>query len=314
MDAAAPLEHDLKHFLQWAGMLLIIVPAAALSEMHVVVIEGLGGEPRYTDEFGEQVAAIESAAQSLTANERIRVFRANEVARDEVLRYFDKLQSGISGSDQVAVYLIGHGSYDDHEYKFNIQGPDLTGEDITGMLDSLPSTSQLLVNTSSASGAIADLAESDNRMLILATRSGVERHATRFGNYFAAALNDPTADLDKNRIVSAAEAFSFAERQVDDYFQRNGQLATEHPRMEGDRGHRFGVARLGTTRPGTADAVLSELVAERDTLNARIDALRLEQDNLTPEDYRSQLLRNMIELAETEEAIEARQRELGLDE
>ena len=314
MDAAAPLEHDLKHFLQWIGMSLIIVPAAALSEMHVVVIEGLGGEPRYTDEFGEQVAAIENAAQSLTANDRIRVFRANEVARDEVLHYFDKLQSGMSGSDQVAVYLIGHGSYDDHEYKFNIQGPDLTGEDIATMLDSLPSNSQLLVNTSSASGAIVDLAESDNRMLILATRSGVERHATRFGNYFAAALNDPTADLDKNRIVSAAEAFSFAERQVDDYFERNGQLATEHPRMEGDRGDRFGVARLGTTRPGTADAVLSELVAERDALNARIDALRLEQDNLTPENYRSQLLRNMIELAETEEAIEARQRELGLDQ
>ena len=303
----------MKYFLQSIGMLLIIVPAAALSEMHVVVIEGLGGEPRYTDEFGEQVAAIENAAQSLTANDRIRVFRANEVARDEVLRYFDKLQSGISGSDQVAVYLIGHGSYDDHEYKFNIQGPDLTGEDIAGMLDSLPSTSQLLVNTSSASGAIADLAESDNRMLILATRSGAERHATRFGNYFAAALNDPTADLDKNRIVSAAEAFSFAERQVDDYFERNGQLATEHPRMEGDRADRFGVARLGTARPGTDDAVLSELNAERDALNARIDALRLEQENLTPEDYRSQLLQNMVELAETEEAIEARQRDLGLD-
>jgi hypothetical protein len=313
VDAAPPLEHDLKFVLKVIGTLLIIVPAAALAEMHVVVIEGLGGEPRYTAEFGEQVAAIESAAQSLTANERIRVFRANEVARDAVLRYFENLQSGISGSDQVALYLIGHGSYDDHEYKFNIQGPDLTGEDIAGMLDSLPSSIQLLVNTSSASGAIADLAKSDNRMLILATRSGVERHATRFGNYFAAALHDPTADLDKNRIVSAAEAFSFAERQVDDYFERNGQLATEHPRMEGDRADRFGVARLGSARPGTDDTVLSELVAERDALNARIDALRLEQENLSTEEYRSQLLRNMVELAETEEAIEARQRELGLE-
>ena len=304
----------MKYFLKAIGMLLIILPAAALSEMHVVVIEGLGGETRYSTAFGEQVAAIESAAQSMTANERIRVFRADEVARDTVLRYFENLQSDVEGGDQVAVYLIGHGSYDDHEYKFNIQGPDLTGEDIAGMLDSLPSTSQLLVNTSSASGAIADLAKNENRMLILATRSGVERHATRFGTYFAAALNDPTADLDKNQIVSAAEAFSFAERQVDDYFERNGQLATEHPRMEGERADRFGVARLGTSRPGTDDAVLTELIAERNAQNARIDALRLEQENLSPEDYRSQLIRNMVELAETEEAIEARQRELELDQ
>ena len=313
MDAAAPLEHDLNCLGESIGMLLIVVPAAALAEMHVVVIEGLGGEPRYAEQFAEQVAAIESAAHSLTGDNRIRVFRADEASRDAVLQYFAILRTDVSSSDQVALYLIGHGSYDDHEYKFNIQGPDLTGEDIAGMLDGLPSTSQLLVNTSSASGAIADLAENDNRMLILATRSGVERHATRFGNYFAAALNDPTADIDKNQVVSAAEAFSFAERQVDDYFERNGQLATEHARMEGDRANRFSLARLGGVRPSTDDSVLTGLISERDALNARIESLRLDQENMTPEDYRSELLRNMIGLAETEEAIEEREKELGVE-
>ncbi len=303
----------MKFFRKSIGVLLLILPAAAFPEMHVIVVEGLGGEPRYTEQFGEQVTAIESAALGLTGRKRIRVFPADEVSRDEVLQFFDQLKTGISGNDQVALYLIGHGSYDDHEYKFNIRGPDLTGEDIAGMLNSLPGSSQLLVNTSSASGALADLAASDNRMLILATRSGAERHATRFGHYFAAALSDPTADLDKNRIVSAAEAFSFAERQVDDYFERNGQLATEHPRMEGDRADRFSVARLGRVRPSTDDSVLVDLIAERDALNAKIDALRLEQEHITPEDYRSQLLQNMIGLAETEEAIEKREQELGLD-
>ena len=303
----------MKFFRKSIGVLLFILPAAAFPEMHVIVVEGLGGEPRYTEQFGEQVAAIESAALGLTGNQRIRVFRADEVSRDKVLQFFDQLKTDISGSDQVALYLIGHGSYDDHEYKFNIRGPDLTGEDIAGMLNSLPSTSQLLVNTSSASGALADLAANHNRMLILATRSGAERHATRFGHYFVAALSDPTADLDKNRIVSAAEAFSFAERQVDDYFERNGQLATEHPRMEGGRADRFSVARLGRVRPSNDDSVLVDLIAERDALNAKIDALRLEQEHMTPQDYRSLLLQNMIELAETEEALEERERELGID-
>jgi len=313
MVAAAPLEHDLKYFRKSIAVMLIVLPAAAFPEMHVVVVEGLGGEPRYTEQFGEQVAAIETAALGLTANKRVRIFHADEVSRDGVLQFFEELKTGISASDQVALYLIGHGSYDDHEYKFNIQGPDLTGEDIAGMLNSLPSTSQLLVNTSSASGAIADLAGNDNRMLILATRSGVERHATRFGHFFAAALSDPTADIDKNRVVSAAEAFGFAERQVDDYFERNGQLATEHPRMEGDRADRFGVARLGRVRPGTDDRMLGDLIAERDAINAKIEALRLEQERMTPQEYRSQLLQNMIGLAETEEAIEEREKELGLE-
>ena len=314
MVAATPLEHDLNFLRRPIGVLLLVLPVAALPDLHVVVIEGLGGEARYSEQFADQVEAIVNASQGLTADRHIRVFRADDVARDAVLDYFGELESDVSETDQVALYLVGHGSYDDHEYKFNIAGPDLTGEDIAGMLDKLPSTSQLLVNLSSASGAIADLARSDKRMLILATRSGIERHATRFGNYFTAALNDPTADIDKNRIISAAEAFSFAERQVADYFERNGQLATEHPRMEGERADRFGVARLGGPRAKSDDRVLNELIAERDALNARIDSLRLEQESLAPDDYRSQLLRNMVELAETEEAIEARRRELGLDQ
>ena len=301
----------MKFFRKLSAGILLGAPCAAIAAMHVVVVEGLGGEARYVEQFAEQVAALESAAQSLTDVSQIHVFRADDVSRDKVLQHFAGLKSGIANSDQVALFLVGHGSYDDHEYKFNIPGPDLTGEDIAGMLNDLPSTSQLLVNTSSASGAIAELAAHENRMLILATKSGVERHATRFGGYFAAALQDPSADLDKNQIISAAEAFSLAERQVDDYFERNGQLATEHPRLEGDRADRFSVARLGEARSETADSVLAGLIAERDEINGMIDSLRLEQGNMTPENYRSALLRHMVRLAETEEAIEEREAELG---
>ena len=311
MAVASSLEHDLNYSSKLVAGLLFCAPFTAFSAMHVIVVEGLGGEARYVEQFAEQVAALESAAKSLTDENQIRIFRVDDVSRDEVLQYFDGLKSDTVDSDQVALFLIGHGSYDDHEYKFNIPGPDLTGEDIAEILNDLPSTSQLLVNTSSASGAIAELAANENRMLILATKSGVERHATRFGGYFAAALQDPSADIDKNQIISAAEAFSFAERQVDDYFERNGQLATEHPRLEGDRADRFSVARLGGERRETADSVLSELIAERDEINEMIDSLRLEQENMTPENYRSALLRHMVRLAETEEAIEVREAELG---
>lgn len=312
MVVTTTLEHDLNSLRKVIGLSLLLVPAIGLAELHVVVIEGLGGEPRYAEQFAAQVTALEGAALSLGASERIRVFRANDVSRDGVLQYFADLGSRVVADDQVALYLIGHGSYDDHDYKFNIPGPDLTGEDIAGMLDALAANSQLLVNTSSASGALAETLANENRMLILATRSGVERHATRFGNYFAAALTDPAADIDKNEIVSAAEAFAFAERQVDDYFERAGQLATEHPRLEGERADRFSVARLGASRPTRDDAVLRELVVKRDELNSQVAALRLDQDSMSAEDYRSQLLQNMIELAEAEEAIEQRERELDV--
>jgi hypothetical protein len=313
MVVTSSLGHDLKTLLKICGALLMVTPGLTNAALNVVIIEGLAGDEKYSQQFDEQVTAIARASKTMTADNRIRIFRAAAVSRQAVLDYFMTLRSEITANDQIAVYLIGHGSYDEFEYKFNIAGPDLTGDDLASILNDLPSTNQLLINTSSASGAIADVLQNDNRTLILATRSGVERHATQFGNYFAAALGDSSADLDKNQVVSAAEAFRFAERQVDDHFERDGMLATEHPRMEGSRADRFGLARLGAMRLSSDDSELRELLASRTALNAQIDELRLSRDRMSAEDYQSELLQKMLELAQAEEAIEVRETELGIE-
>lgn len=293
-----------------ACTLLVSVPASA--ELYAVIVEGLGGNEEYSSQFADQVAMIESASTSMTGDDNVRVFRAQDASRDAVLAHLDTLARQADATDQFAIYLIGHGSYDDHEYKFNIAGPDLTDADLRDAMANLPGSNQLLVNTSSASGAIAEMLASDDRLLVLATRSGVERHATRFGNYFVAALHDASADLDKNEIVSVTEAFQFADRQVSDYFERNDRLATEHARMEGERGDRFGIARLSARRQVTNDSELQNMTDDRDALNGAIDELRLARDRMTPEEYQRQLLQKMVELATLEDRIEARERALGM--
>jgi cell division protein FtsB len=161
---------------------------------------------------------------------------------------------------------------------------------------------------------MVDLVTSEDRIVVLATRSGAERHATRFGDYFAIALGDPSADIDKNQRISVEEAFDFAERQVSDYFERNDQLATEHARLEGQRAERMALARLGGAQPNVVDTALGELIADRDALNAEIDTLRLGRDDMPRTDYQSALLERMLELARVEDAIEARQEELDANE
>lgn len=297
------------------GIALAFAVSLAHAERHVVIVEGLGGESRYAEQFALQVAAIETAAKTLTASDRIRTFRAAEATREAILDYFGTLGSVLTADDQVTVFLIGHGSYDEFDYKFNIKGPDLTGRDIAAVLETLPAGQQLLVNTSSSSGAIAEMLQNDNRLLIFATRSGAERHATRFGAHFAAALDDAEADTDKNQIITVREAFDYAARRVSDYFERNAQLSTEHARIEGARADRFALARLGAARanPG-GDRELAELITARESLNADIDALRLSRDQMSPEDYRARLLEQMLELARVEEAIEQHEQEIDGDE
>jgi len=291
------------------AVMLMFLPLLAAAELQVVIIEGLGGEPRYAEQFAEQVSAIESAAGGLTSSERVSVFRSGEFTRDSLIAFFTQLENRMRSDDRLAVYLVGHGSYDDHEYKFNIAGPDITDGDLADMLDGVAG-GQLVVNTSSSSGATLDRLKGDERILILATRSGAERHATRFGNYFAAALSEPSADLDKNRVVTAEEAFGFAERQVADFYERNGQLATEHPRLEGEQAARFSLARLGAAPQVTSDSQMRVLLARRDALNAEIEDLRLRRDSMAPDEYQAELLNHMFELATLEEEIEQRETEL----
>ena len=297
-------------FVALVAAVIGLAPGVAAAAYYVVVLEGLGGNDIYAAQFADQVASIEDAARGLAGDGDVRIFRSGAYTREDVMAHFSDLAASVSSDDRLALFLIGHGSYDDHEYKFNISGPDITDTDLVDMLDGLSGVSQLVVNTSSASGATVARLTADNRTLILATRSGAERHATRFGHYFATALFDASADLDKNSLVTAEEAFRFAERQVSDYFERNGQLATEHPRLEGTQAGRFSLARLGARRTVRADAELERLIESRDQLNADIDALRLQRDSMAADDYQSQLLERMLELATLEEQIERREGEL----
>ena len=286
---------------------VLLTPAAAVAGMHALVVEGLAGDSAYAEQFERQSRTIAEALESMTDAGSTELLRGGDASREAVLERLGGLQQELDASDQFVLVLLGHGSYDDVEYKFNLPGPDLTGEDIVAALDALPAGTQVLVNTSSASGAMAEMAPADGRIIILATRSGVERHATRFGGYFAAALSDGAADTDKNSRISVAEAFRYAERQVTDYYERNDQLATEHPVIDGGPADRVALARLGGARPAVADSALAELVAERAALNAEIEALRLARDDIPATDYQSALLDRMLELARLEDAIEARQ-------
>ena len=292
-------------------LLALLLPMSLQAELQVVVLEGLGGAAQYEAQFESQVEAIEIASGALTTSARIRSFRAGDFDREDVLGFFAELAGDLSADDRLAIFMVGHGSFDDHEYKFNIAGPDITDTDLQEILDSGTAGHVLLVNMSSASGATADRLKGDDRTLILATRSGAERHATRFGGYFIAALSDPSADLDKNNIITADEAHDFASRQVSDFFERSGRLATEHSRVEGGQAARFSLARLGSQRPAVSDPELDRLVAERDAMNADIDELRLRRADMAPDAYQAELLNRMLELATLEEDIERREAELS---
>jgi len=286
------------------GFILLLLPMVVAAELHVVAVEGLGGTEEYTQRFSEEVAELKLAAESVTTTEYLRVFAGEEATDENILAHFEALAAIVNADDRVVIYLIGHGSYDGYEYKFNLPGPDLTGEQLVELLDALPSNNQLLVNTSSASGATLERLTDDTRVVITATRSGSERNATRFGSSFVAALADPAADINKNNAISAQEAFDYAARQVTDYFEFHGQLATEHPQLKGERAARFTLARLEVPEPAGDDPELGLLFEQRDQIDGHIEELQLRKDELSTDEYYTQLQQLLLELARVGDRID----------
>jgi hypothetical protein len=279
----------------------------AHAELYYLIVGGLGGDPLYAEQFAAVTQSMATAARRSTGDDnRVVVLSGESATREAVLAALNDLAAKTQASDRLAVFLIGHGSYDGTQYKFNLTGPDMDGAELLELLSAIPAGTQLVVNMTSASGAVREDWAVDGRSVITATRSGAERNATRFAVHWAEALSSEEADTDKDGIISAQEAFDFASSMVAESFESDGALATEHPEIEGDGAARFDVARLTARRNDTPE--LAELNKQLSGIEDQIAALRQRRDELG-DDYFPQLQALLVQLSLVQEKIDAAEAE-----
>ena len=291
----------------WLALVVGAVFAApARADLYYLVVGGLGGEPKYQEQFDKATTEIAAVARRTTGNDRVLVLQGESATRAAVVKAFESLRMRTKPADSVAVVLVGHGSFDGDTYKFNLPGPDIDGAELKRLLGALPAKSQLVVDTTSASGAVLDWAN-DSRLVIAATRSGFERNATRFPGLFAAALAEGAADINKNGIITAQEAFDYASRSVADSFTKQGTLATEHPQMKGGGAARFTVARLGAAPSAPSNPEVAALTTERERLDGEIETLKERREQMPADTYLDQLQKLLVQLAEVQGKIDAAQ-------
>ena len=149
--------------------------------------------------------------------------------------------------DLLFIVLIGHGTFDGVDAKFNLVGAG-SGVGASGPRSStaFPAGSwssthrRPAFRSSSASPASAAI-------VITATDSVAQRFDTVFPDYFIKALADDAADLDKNGRISIWEAFAAASGGVRRHYQQRGQLATERALLD-DNGDGVGRDAGGSRR------------------------------------------------------------------
>src|SRR5262245_36497627 len=213
-----------------------VVPAqkkAIDANKFAVIIDGPGGEQAYTQQFEEWTGQLRSALTEKFGfdGKNIRVLSEKTTPRataEEVRKTFTELKSRLDANNVLFVFLIGHGSFDGKEAKFNLVGPDLSASEYNVLLSSLPTRRVVVFNMASASGEFMKSLAAKGRIVVTATRSGQETNATRFTGFFINALNAKDADTDQDGHISVLEAFVYANRLTEDFSKRAGRLASEH--------------------------------------------------------------------------------------
>ncbi len=284
-----------------------------------VTLSGLGGEPDYDQRFKMWTEDIDTSLKR--AGNETNVITMLAPTREQVRARLNELSRQAKPSDAVVLMLIGHGSYDGIDYKFNLPGPDITGGELAALLDRIPATRQLVVNMTSSSGGSIEALRRPDRIVICATKTGTEKNATVFARYWADALRDPAADADKNESVSALEAFRFAQRKTTEFFDTQKRLATEHAVLEdtgkgdgernpspengeGKLAGTFAVVRLGANAAAARDPAKRSLLDRKEQLEQAIDKLKYDKAAMPAELYKTQLTQLLLELAKIQEALD----------
>ena len=302
-----------------ACLLLFALPAWAGT--YVVTIAGLGGEPDYEQRFEGNAKDIERVFTSEGDQFHAVTLYGAEATKDKLTAALQQVASQAKPDDDFVLILIGHGSFDGFEYKFNLVGPDISADDLAALCDKIPSKRQLIVNTTSASGGSLIPLQKPGRAVVMATKSGTERNATIFARYFAEALQDPAADTNKDDSISALEAFVYAAKKTANFYDSEQQLATEHAQFEdtgkGDAAREaspltaeglmlssFTLVRLGTERAAANDPAKQALLAQKEDLEQKIDELKYRKAAMDENDYKQQLTGYLVQLAKVQEQLD----------
>ena len=285
--------------LTFAALLLC---SSAFGRTYYLTVAGLGGEPDYEQRFSAQAQEVQKL---LTGDDvSVQTLQGAAATKQAIRTAVESIGKQVKAEDSFVLMLIGHGSFDGQDYKFNIPGPDLTSTELAGMLDRVPTTKQLIVNGTSSSGASVHALQRPNRTVVTATKTGTEKNATVFPRYWLEALRDPAADTDKNEVVSALEAFKFAELKTKQFYETNKRIATEHPTLDGTEAQRFALLRLGSVQMAANDPAKRALLDKREQLEVQIDQLKVQKAAMPTNEYKQQLQKLLLELARTQAELD----------
>lgn len=321
-----------------AALALLTGAGAARAQTHLVIVSGLGGEKKYSDEFRSLSQSLADAAVKRFGIARADVlwfgedsasrqpYFSGQSTKVNVERALSQLAAKAASGDRIVLVLIGHGSGDGANSKISIPGPDLSAADFARLLGAFKSQQVAFIDMTSASGDMLPLLSAPNRVVITATKSSFERNESHFAQFFVDALTKDGADTDKDGRVSLLEAFTYATAETKRLYETDSRLQTEHAQLD-DAGAKTGVsdpdgrttgllarrffldgghvASASGAAGGANDPRLAALYKDKFALEDQINQLRGKKSSMTEDAYYDALEGLLVQLARKAKSIRA---------
>ena len=300
-------------------MLVILWGSAGmlLAGQTVVAVVGAGGEEEFQKQFAQWAEQWEKAAK--TGEAEFFAVGVDQGETNDVARLQERLAKLSNDGEPLWLVLLGHGTFDGKEAKFNLRGPDFSASELAKWLQ--PFTRPLvIINTASSSAPFLNTLSRSNRVIITATRSGHEQNFARLGKFLSEAIGSAEADLDKDGQTSVLEAFVSAARQTADFYKDEGRLATEHALLD-DNGDGLGTQadwfrgvravkkpekggldglrahQLHLVRNDQEKKLAPEVRLRRDEIELAVSKLREAKATMKEDEYYKQLEPLLVEMA-----------------
>src|SRR5580698_38047 len=102
----------------------VLVPALH-AETFYLTVAGLGGAPEYDQRFSGWAKDIDKLLKSAEANAKIETLFGADATKANIESKLLAFASAAKPDDSIVLMMIGHGTWDNTDYKFNLPGPDI---------------------------------------------------------------------------------------------------------------------------------------------------------------------------------------------
>ncbi len=218
-----------------------VVESSLSSSHRLVVVVGAEGEPEYGNQFSEWADAWHQVARD--AGWQWQQIGGKEASESNDLQQLKQEIEAWNRSSNEApmsyvLVLIGHGTAQKGEAKFNLRGPDLSAKELANWM--APIQSQVVViQCASSSAPFINRLSGKDRLIVTATKNEQESNFCRFGGFLPKAMLDPASDLDHDDQVSLIEAVIRAANQTREFYETEDRIQTEHALLD-DNGDTLG--------------------------------------------------------------------------